>query len=98
MASSEHYQFSSYSSTSSTVDDGVHRTGSAYQETSHVDSSGARVQMTSQNLGEPPVQETRYYDAQGNQVLSDGKRIGGARAPQGKIEDVTDTDGQEAEK
>lgn len=80
------------------MDDGVHRTGSAYQETSHVDPSGARVQTTSQKLGELPVQETRYYDAQGNQLFSDGRQIGGAQAPQGKIEDVTDEDDQEAEK
>jgi hypothetical protein len=80
------------------MDDGVRRSGTAYQETSHVDPSGARVQTTSQNLGEPAVQETKYYDAQGNQVLNDGRRIGGVQAPQGKIEEIGEADDQEAEK
>ena len=98
MAPTQHYQYSSYTSTSSTMGDRVRRTGSAYRETLHVDPSGARMQTTSQNLGERPVQETRYYDAQGNQVFGNGRRIGGAQAVQGKIEDVTDADDQEAEK
>lgn len=81
------------------TDDGGRRTGSAYQETSHVDPSGARIQTTSQNIGEPAVQETRYFDAQGNEVFGDGKGVGGAQAaPQGRIEDISDADDQEAEK
>jgi hypothetical protein len=56
------------------------------------------VQTTSQNLGEPAVQETKYYDAQGNQVLNDGRRIGGVQAPQGKIEEIGEADDQKAEK
>jgi hypothetical protein len=80
------------------MNDGVRQTGSAYQELSHIDPSGARVQTTSQNIGEPAVRETKYFDAQGNQVFSDGRRIGGAQAPQGKIEDIGDMDDQEPEK
>lgn len=97
----QHYQYSSFSSTSSTTDNGTRRTGSAYQEESHVDPSGARWQRTSQNMGEPAVQETRYFDSDGHEVFSDGKRLGGPQAPQapqGKIEDLGDADDQEAEK
>jgi hypothetical protein len=97
-SSQQHYQYSSFSSTSSTVDDGSRRTGSAYQEESHVDPSGARLQTTSQSMGEPAVQETRYFDAEGHEVFSDGTRLGDTQAPQGKIEDLGDVDDQEAEK
>lgn len=81
------------------MDDGVHRTGSAYQQTSHADPTGTRIQTTSQNLGEEPVQETRFYDAQGNKVMgSGGGAIGGAQATQGRIEELGDADEEEAEK
>lgn len=80
------------------MDNGVRQTGSAYQETSHVDPSGARLQTTSQTMGEPAVQETRYFDAEGREVFSDGKRRVDTQAPQGKIEDLGDVDDQEAEK
>lgn len=99
MSSSQQYQYSSYSSTSSTTENGVHRTGSAYQQTSQADPSGSRIQTTSQNLGEQPVQQTRYYDAEGNKVLGTGGQIGGAQAAtQGRIEEIGDADDQEAEK
>jgi hypothetical protein len=45
----------------------------------------------SQNLGELPVQETRYYDSEGNQVLEDGRTLGDAK-PVGRIEAVEDVD------
>jgi hypothetical protein len=98
MASSQSYQYATYISSSSTTENGVQRTGRAYQETSHVDPSGARVQTTSQNLGELAVQETRYYDAEGNQVLSGGKKLRGGQTPQGRIEAVEDVDDEEAGK
>jgi hypothetical protein len=80
----------SYSSSSSSFNNGESR-GTTYQSTSHSDPSGTRVQTMSQNLGELPVQETRYYDSEGNQVLEDGRTLGDAK-PVGRIEAVEDVD------
>jgi hypothetical protein len=87
--SSSNYSYSSSSFTSSTSFSGGQGTGQAYQSTTHSDPSGTRVQTTSQNLGEPPVQETRHYDADGRQVL-DGGRTLGQGSERGRIEDETD--------
>jgi hypothetical protein len=95
MASSQQsYQYASFSTSSSTTDNGVQRSGSAYQKISCADPSGARVQTTSQELGGPVVQETRFYDAEGREVVDGGRRIGGAQQapPQARIESVEDDD------
>jgi len=46
------------------------------------------VQTTSQNLGEPAVQETRFFDAEGREVLEGGRTVGAGRGQVGRIEGV----------
>jgi hypothetical protein len=77
------YSSSSYSSSTSSRDG--QRSGHAYAETAHSNPSGTTVNRRSQNLGEPVVEETSYYDAEGRPVQS--VEGGGER---GRIEDVTD--------
>jgi len=61
-------------------------------QTTSSNPSGTKIQTTSHNLGEPAVHETRYYDAQGNQILEGGRVLGqsNAGAETRRIEDVTD--------
>jgi hypothetical protein len=44
----------------------------------------------SQTLGEEPVYEERHYDAQGRQVIDDGRGSGQQGQGQGRIEDVSE--------
>jgi hypothetical protein len=50
--------------------------------------------MTAQQLGQPAVQESRYYDADGRQILEDGRALGqsaqSAGSEQRRIEDVSE--------
>jgi hypothetical protein len=50
--------------------------------------------MTAQQLGQPAVQESRYYDAEGRQILEDGKVLGQSAQSTGsekrRIEDVSE--------
>jgi hypothetical protein len=50
--------------------------------------------MTAQQLGRPAVQESRYYDAEGRQILEDGRVLGQsvqtAGSEQRRIEDVSE--------
>jgi len=69
------YTSSSSSYSSSSTSNGQ-TTGQAYRETTHSNPSGTRVQTTSRNLGEMPVQETRYFDDEGREVLEDGRTLG----------------------
>jgi hypothetical protein len=48
--------------------------------------------MTAQRLGEPAVQESRYYDAEGRQILEEGRTLGqsAAGSEQRRIEDVSE--------
>jgi hypothetical protein len=61
-------------------------------QTTSSNPSGTKVQTASQNLGEPAVRETRYYDAEGRQILEGGRVLGqgGAGGETRRIEDVTD--------
>jgi hypothetical protein len=67
-----------------------HRTS---QQTTSDPTSGTTVHTSTQNIGEPAVQETRHYDSQGRELLegSGGGSNGGRR-----IEDVSD--GKQAER
>ncbi|KAF3392146.1 hypothetical protein DPV78_010715 [Talaromyces pinophilus] len=44
----------------------------------------------SQTLGEEPVYEERHFDAQGRQVIDDGRESGQQQQGQGRIEDVSE--------
>jgi hypothetical protein len=53
--------------------------------------------MAAQQLGQPAVQESRYYDAEGRQILEDGRVLGqsaqsaqSAGSEQRRIEDVSE--------
>lgn len=102
--SSFNFSYSSSSFVSASSSSGGQRTGQAYQSTTHSDPSGTRVQTTSQSFGQPAVQETRKYDANGRQILEGGKTLGqgqgqgqsGGNASR-RIEDVTDADENESE-
>jgi len=68
------------------------QSGQVYRQTTSSDPTGTTVQTASQNLGEPAVHETRYYDSEGRQVLEGGRVLGqGNTAGEARrIEDVTD--------
>jgi hypothetical protein len=61
-------------------------------QTTSSDPTGTKVQTASQNLGEPTVRETRYYDAEGRQILEGGRVLGHGNTggETMRIEDVTD--------
>jgi hypothetical protein len=90
--SSYSYSSSTYSSTSTTRNG--QRTGQAYQQQTSSDPSGTAMHMTAQQLGQPAVQESRYYDAEGRQILEDGRVLGqsaqSAGSEQRRIEDVSE--------
>jgi hypothetical protein len=50
--------------------------------------------MTAQQLGQPAVQESRYYDAEGRQILEGGRVLGqsvqSGASEQRRIEDVSE--------
>jgi hypothetical protein len=50
--------------------------------------------MRAQQLGQPAVQESRYYDAEGRQILEDGRVLGqsvqSGASEQRRIEDVSE--------
>lgn len=80
----------SYSTSSSSSSNGEQTTGHRSTHQSNTDPvHGTTVQSTSQNLGEPAVQETRHYDPQGRELL-EGAGSGGGAAASRRIEDVTD--------
>ncbi|TVY34114.1 hypothetical protein LOCC1_G007790 [Lachnellula occidentalis] len=101
--SSFNFSYSSSSFVSASSSSGGQRTGQAYQSTTYSDRSGTRVQTTSQNLGQPPIQETRKFDANGRQILEGGQTLGQGQGQGGsgdasrRIEDVTDMDENESE-
>ncbi|KAF4629301.1 hypothetical protein G7Y89_g8847 [Cudoniella acicularis] len=92
MSSSQSYSYSSSSYSSSTSTNGGRRTGQAYQQTSHSNLQGTTIRTTSQNLGEPAIQETRRYDAGGNLIWEDGRVLGAGYSSggAGRIEDISD--------
>jgi len=95
MSSQNHtYSYSSSSFSSQTSSNGQ-TTGGTYQQTMQSNPSGTRIQSTSQNLGEPAVQETRYFDSEGRQVLEDGRTIGPSRLDVGKIQSIEDAEDHE---
>lgn len=67
-------------------------TARASQQSTSSDPTGTVINSRSQNLGEPEVQETKYYDAHGNRVLEGGRILGQGSTGGGtrRIEDVTD--------
>ena len=71
----------SYSSSSSNVDGQT--SGHRSVQQSYTDPSGTTVKQSTQNLGEPVVEETRRYDAQGRELIE-----GAAGSTQRRIQDV----------
>jgi hypothetical protein len=89
--SSQNYSYTSSSASySSSTPFNGRETGHAYQESTHSDPSGTRVQTTSQKLGELPIQETRYFDSEGRQVLEGGRTVGSSAKEAGRIQSVED--------
>lgn len=80
--------YTSYSSSSTSADGRV--TGSTHKEESIANPSGASVRTTTQNLGEPVIQETRHYDAEGREVPT--QRLTGTTGSNTarRIEEVSD--------
>lgn len=80
----------SYSSSSTSSTSNGQTTGYRSTHQSTTDSNnGTTVHSSTQNLGEPEVQETRHYDPQGRELLEGPGSSGGAQSSL-KIEDVTD--------
>jgi hypothetical protein len=71
---------------------GQTQSGQVYRQTASSDPTGTTVQTASQNLGEPAIHETRYYDSEGRQILVGGRVLerGNAGGETRRIEDVTD--------
>ncbi|KAI6802313.1 hypothetical protein KC332_g15253 [Hortaea werneckii] len=94
MSSSSTFSSTSYSYSSSSSSSGGQTTGHRVAEQTYTDPSGTTVNQAAQNLGQPMVQETKHYDAQGNQMLegAGAGRIGGSAGamPERRIEDVSD--------
>ena len=74
----------SYSSSSSR--DGEQVSGTRKSQTTYSDGSGTTVKSSSQNIGEPVVQDEKRYDPQGRELLSGTDGAGQNR----RIEDVSD--------
>ncbi|KAK4242312.1 hypothetical protein C8A03DRAFT_40429 [Achaetomium macrosporum] len=65
--------------------------GWAYKHEAYSNNDGSGVRTTKQKLGEPPVTQTRMYDAQGRPLLTDGAdRRTGLDDSVRRIEDVTE--------
>jgi len=84
------YKSSASFSTSTSSTSNGHTTGHAQRTTMHSNPSGTRVETTSQNLGGRPVQETRYFDAQGREVPNGGRSVEGSVREQGRITEIED--------
>ncbi len=86
----------SFSYSSSSASD-AQATGKAYRKTTQSTPQGTKVQTTSHSLGEMPVQETKYFDREGRQVLESGKQVGSGAYKQevGRIQGVEDVRDEE---
>jgi hypothetical protein len=62
-----------------------HRTS---QQTTRDPTNGTTVHTSTQNMGEPAVQETRHYDSQGRELLESGSGVN--NGGRNRIEDVSD--------
>lgn len=87
--SSSSVSYSTSSSSSSTSNNGQTTGYRTMQQSSSDPVNGTTVRSATQNLGEPAVQETRHYDAQGRELLEGAGSAGGADTSR-RIEDVTD--------
>lgn len=84
------YSFSS--NVTSSTNNGEQTTGHrTMHQTTSDPTNGTTVHTSTQNLGEPSVQETRHYDPQGRELLEGG---GGSGAAGRRIEDVSDSSKQ----
>jgi len=72
--------------------------GQAYKQTTRFDPSGTHVQTTSQTLGEPVVQETRYFDGEERKVLEGERTVGAKRREAGRIQKVKEVSEVESRK
>lgn len=88
--SSSTFSSTSYSFSSSTVNGETRSTS----QITHSDPSGTRVQTRNQEPGQAPQDSRLHFDAAGRRI-QDGGADGGSR---GRIEDVTDRDGEYEEK
>jgi hypothetical protein len=90
--SSNHFtsssSFSSSFTSSSTTSNGQQTTGyhSVHQTTTDP-VNGTTVKSSTQQLGQPAVEQTRHYDSQGRELLEGSGGAGASR----RIEDVSDT-------
>jgi len=76
--------YTSYSSTSTSSNGQTKSWSQAHQYSSNP--SGTTVRTTSRNHGEPAIEETRRYDAQGRELIEGG--AGNTTSSQGRIQDV----------
>ena len=88
MSNQQSSSYSSYSSVSysSSSSHNNEISGSRYSQTTSTDDKGTTVKTTSQNLGEPVIQEERSYDSHGRELLSGSEGASENR----RIEDVSD--------
>ena len=91
------YSSSSYSSSSTDADGNMKTSGTRNATYSTTDPSGRTVQTSSQNFGEPVVQEIRRFDSSGREVPT-LESTGGAGADRmigtgnNRVEDVTESE------
>jgi hypothetical protein len=73
-----------FSSSTSSRDGQTQASGCAYCKEYRSDPLGASTRVTTQRLGERPVQKVRYYDAFGRELLGDGTRPAQAERDRGQ--------------
>jgi len=87
--SNQQQSFSSSTSVSYSTSNSVNGeqvSGSRHSEASYTDHSGTTVKSTSQQLGEPVVEEEQRFDPQGRELVGGADSAGSNR----RIEDVSD--------
>lgn len=75
------------------------RSGQAYRKEAHSTPQGTSTRTTTQNLGEPTVQETRHYDANGRELLGSGQAANRPAIQQsggGRVEEIEESDADRA--
>jgi hypothetical protein len=96
--SSQNYTYTSQTFYSSSSTSNGQKSGHAYHQTTHSDPYGTHVQTTSQNLGEPPVQDIRSFDSAGRPIAESGRTIGAGSRDAGRIQAVEEVEDEKARK
>lgn len=92
------YSSSSFSYSSSSSSSNGQTSGKAYHKETHSNPQGTTTRTTSQNMGEPMIQETRHFDASGRELLGSGQAATrpAIEQPRGRVEEIDESDADRA--